>query len=174
MRLAVDGAAGVHEAFVYTGGRPFDRALPAVVFVHGAMHDHSVWTLLARWFAHHGFCVLAPDLPGHGKSAGPPLESVEAIAAWLLALQGAAGVDAASLVGHSMGSLVALEAAAQAPQRAQRLVMIGTASHPRCSRPRRAIRLPPSTASMRSRIRPSPPSLRTLAPACGCTAPTGP
>jgi pimeloyl-ACP methyl ester carboxylesterase len=127
MRLAVDGPAGTHEAFLYTGGRPLDRTLPAAVFVHGAMHDHSVWTLLARWFAHHGFCALAPDLPGHGQSAGPPLESIEAIAAWLLALLSAAGVDAASLVGHSMGSLVALEAAAQAPPRAQRLVMIGTA-----------------------------------------------
>jgi pimeloyl-ACP methyl ester carboxylesterase len=127
MRLGVDGPAGTHEAYVYTGGKPFDAALPTVVFVHGAMHDHSVWTLLARWFAHHGFGALAPDLPGHSQSAGPPLESIEAIAAWLLALLSAAGVNAASLVGHSMGSLVALEVAAQAPQRARRLVMIGTA-----------------------------------------------
>ena len=91
------------------------------------MHDHSVWTLLARWFAHHGHGVLAPDLPGHGQSAGPPLESVEAIAEWLLALLDAAGVDSAVLVGHSMGSLIALEAAARAPARTERLVLVGTA-----------------------------------------------
>jgi pimeloyl-ACP methyl ester carboxylesterase len=127
MRLAVAGPRGEHEAYVYTGGKPFDAALPAVVFVHGAMNDHSVWTLLARWFANHGFAVLAPDLPGHSKSAGAPLESVEALADWLLALLDAAGIAEASFVGHSMGSLIALEAASRAPGRATRLVMVGTA-----------------------------------------------
>lgn len=123
MKLTVDG----REAYVYTGGKPFDPALPCVVFIHGALHDHTVWTLLARWCAHHGYGVLAPDLPGHMRSAGPALESVEAMAAWLLALLDAAGVEKAALVGHSMGSLVALEAAGRAPARTTRLVMVGTA-----------------------------------------------
>ncbi len=114
-------------AYVYTGGKPFDAALPCVVFVHGALNDHSVWTLLARWFAHHGHGVLAVDLPGHGRSTGAPLTSVEVLADWLLALLSAAGIERAALVGHSMGSLIALEAAARAPERATRLVMIGTA-----------------------------------------------
>lgn len=119
MKLVVDG----HEAYAYTGGKAFDPALPCVVFIHGALNDHSVWTLLARWFAHHGHAVLAVDLPGHGRSAGLPLTSVEAIAGWLHRLLDAAGVQQAALVGHSMGSLIALEAAA----RASRLVMVGTA-----------------------------------------------
>ena len=70
------------EAYAYTGGKPFDPALPCVAFVHGAMNDHGNFTLLARWFAHHGWAVLAPDLPGHMRSAGPALASVEAIADW--------------------------------------------------------------------------------------------
>ena len=123
MKLLVHGL----EAYAYTGGKPFDNTLPCVVFVHGASNDHSVWTLLARWFAHHGHGVLAVDLPGHLRSAGPPLASIEALADWLLALLDAAGVQRAVLVGHSMGSLVALEVAARAPERAARLVMIGTA-----------------------------------------------
>ena len=127
MRLVVDTPGGRREAYAYTGGKPFDASLPAVVFVHGAMHDHSVWTLLARWFANHGCAVLAPDLPGHGRSTGAPLESVEAIADWLLALLDAAGVDEAAFVGHSMGSLIALEAASRSQVRARRLVMVGTA-----------------------------------------------
>ncbi|HEX7435496.1 MAG TPA: alpha/beta fold hydrolase [Caldimonas sp.] len=114
MNLIVDGAEGPQRAYAYSGGKPFERELPAVVFVHGALHDHSVWTLLARWFAHHGHAVLAPDLPGHARSEGPPRASVEALAAWLLSLLDAAGVEKAALVGHSMGSLVALEAAALA------------------------------------------------------------
>ena len=120
-------SAAVGAAYAYTGGKTFDPALPTVVFVHGALHDHSVWTLAARWFAHHGHGVLALDLPGHGRSSGPPLASVESMADWLVAVLDAAGVDQASLVGHSMGSLVALEAAARAPARAKRLVMVGTA-----------------------------------------------
>ncbi len=115
------------RAYAYTGGKPFDPVLPCVVFVHGALHDHSVWTLAARWFAHHGHAVLAVDLPAHGRSAGPPLADVPAHADWALQLLDAAGVATAAWVGHSMGSLIALEAAARAPQRASRLVMVGTA-----------------------------------------------
>ena len=123
MELTVDG----RTAYVYTGGKAFDAARPCVVLLHGALNDHSVWTLLARWCANHGHSVLAPDLPGHGRSPGAPLASVEALADWTLALLDAAGVGAAALVGHSMGSLIALEAAARVPARASRLVMIGTA-----------------------------------------------
>lgn len=122
MKFVVQG----HEAYAYTGGKPLDTSLPCVVFIHGAVNDHSVWTLLARWFAHHGHAVLAVDLPGHMRSAGPVLRSVEALADWTIALLDAAGVQRAALVGHSMGSLVALEAAAQAPARVSRLAMIGT------------------------------------------------
>lgn len=114
------------EAYAYTGGKAFDPALPAVVFVHGALHDHSVWTLLARWFAHHGHGVLAVDLPGHMRSAGPALTSIEALADWTLALLDATGLERAALVGHSMGSLVALEAASRAPGRISQLAMLGT------------------------------------------------
>lgn len=114
-------------AYAYTGGKSFDAKLPTIVFLHGALHDHSVWTLAARWFAHHGYSALALDLPGHGRSSGPALESIEAMADWLLAVLDGAGVEQASLVGHSMGSLVALEAAARAPKRARHLVMVGTA-----------------------------------------------
>ena len=122
MKLMVHG----REAYAYTGGKPFDPTLPTVVFVHGAVNDHTVWTLLARWCAHHGFGALAVDLPGHMRSAGPALSSVESLADWVLALLDAAGTQRAALVGHSLGSLVALEAAARAPERASRLVMIAT------------------------------------------------
>ena len=124
MELAVHRHA---PAYAYTGGKPFDPALPCVVFIHGALHDHSVWTLLARWFANHGHAVLAVDQPGHGRSIGAPLQSVEALADWVLALLDAASASEASLIGHSMGSLIALEAAARAPERIKRLAMLGTA-----------------------------------------------
>ncbi len=115
------------RAYAYTGGRSFDPAAPVVVFVHGAQHDHSVWILQSRYLAHHGRAVLAVDLPGHGRSTGPALETVEAMADWLLALLAAAGVAKAALVGHSMGSLIALETAARAPQLVEHLALLGVA-----------------------------------------------
>jgi pimeloyl-ACP methyl ester carboxylesterase len=114
-------------AYAYTGGRAFDPKLPVLAFVHGGEQDHSVWILQSRYLAHHGHAVLAVDLPGHGRSAGAPLTSIEAMADWLIALLDAAGVRAAALVGHSMGSLVALDCAARNPERVLRVALVGTA-----------------------------------------------
>jgi pimeloyl-ACP methyl ester carboxylesterase len=114
------------DAYCYTGGKPFDAAKPTVIFIHGAQNDHSVWALQSRYFAHHGFNVLALDLPGHGRSKGAAMDSVEKIAAWVLDLMDAVGVDKAMLVGHSMGSLIALEASHLAPARVSHLAMLGT------------------------------------------------
>ena len=111
---------------VYTGGRSLDADLPAVVLIHGAGHDHSVWNMQCRYLAHHGYKVLAPDLPGHGRSAGQPLASIEALAAWVVALLDAAGLRTAALVGHSMGSLIALQAAAEAGERIRALALLGS------------------------------------------------
>jgi pimeloyl-ACP methyl ester carboxylesterase len=98
-----------------------------MVFVHGAGLDHSSFLLQSRYFAYHGCNVLAVDLPGHGKSAGPVSSSVEEMAAWALRVLDAVGIEKAALVGHSMGSLIALEAAASAPARVQKLVLVATA-----------------------------------------------
>lgn len=123
MRLHVNG----HAAYVYTGGKPFNPTLPTAVFIHGAQNDHSVWALQTRYFAHHEFSVLAVDLPGHGRSEGEPLSSVEAMSDWLDGLLDTAGVNCAVLIGHSMGSLIALEAAARHPEKIRGVAMVGTA-----------------------------------------------
>lgn len=124
MKLSVNGT----DVFVATGGRDFDKSLPAVVFIHGAGFDHSTWALHTRWFAHHGFAVLAPDMPGHGRSAGPSLDSIAEMADWTAALLDAAGAAKAHLIGHSMGSLISLETAARHPDRVSALSLIGTAA----------------------------------------------
>ena len=116
-----------NRAYCYTGGKTYNPAQPTAIFIHGAQNDHSVWGLQTRYFAHHGLNVLAVDLPGHGRSAGPALDSIEAISAWLLALLDAAGIDKAMLIGHSMGSLAALETAGSAPGRVSKLALVGTA-----------------------------------------------
>lgn len=124
MELRVDGKT-VHAA---TGGKDFDPTLPAVVFVHGAGMDHTVWALQTRYFAHHGRSVLAVDLPGHGRSDGPAPETVPAIADWLASLIVAAGLEEAALVGHSMGSLASLDCAARHSRRVSALALLATAA----------------------------------------------
>ncbi|MES3011633.1 MAG: alpha/beta hydrolase [Pseudomonadota bacterium] len=123
MNITVNG----HALYAYTGGKPFDAAKPTVVFVHGVLNDHSVWILQSRYLAHHGWNVLAIDLPGHGKSAGEPPRSVEDGAQFIVQLLDAAGLQKAALVGHSFGSLIAVETAARAPERISHLAMVGTA-----------------------------------------------
>lgn len=115
-------------AFVYTGGKPFDAAKPSVVFIHGAANDHSVWTLKARYFAHHGFNALAVDLPGHGKSFGHARDTVAQYADWIVNLLDNGAIPHAAITGHSMGSLIALNLAARHPTRVRELVLIGTSA----------------------------------------------
>ncbi|HEU0083612.1 MAG TPA: alpha/beta hydrolase [Bradyrhizobium sp.] len=124
MQLSVNGT----ETFVATGGREFDASLPTIVLLHGAGFDHTTWALHSRWFAHHGFGVLAPDLPGHGRSAGAPLSTIAGMADWIVSLLDAAGAAKAWLVGHSMGSLIAIETAARHPAKVSALSLIGTAA----------------------------------------------
>ncbi len=124
MQLKVNGL----DVFIATGGKAFDPAQPAVVLLHGAGMDHTAWALHDRWFAHHGFSVLAPDMPGHGRSAGKPLKTIAEMADWTAALIAAAGAAKARLVGHSMGSLVALETAARHPDKVTALTLIATSA----------------------------------------------
>jgi pimeloyl-ACP methyl ester carboxylesterase len=124
MQLSVNGV----EAFVATGGKPFDDSLPVVVFLHGAGFDHSTWALHSRWFAHNGYSVLAPDLPGHGRSAGKPLPTITDMANWTAALLDATDSRLAIMIGHSMGSLIALDLAARLENNTPSLYLIGTAA----------------------------------------------
>ena len=121
MEIIASGAA----VFAATGGRDFDPAQPTVVFLHGAGMDHTVWALQTRWFAHHGRNVLALDLPGHGRSAGPELRSIEAMAELVGAVAASVGAERVALVGHSMGALIALDAAAMLGSRVFALALLG-------------------------------------------------
>ncbi len=124
MELKVDGK----RVRSTTGGRPLDPNRPLLVFLHGSGNNRTVWALQTRYFASHGWSVLAVDLPGHGGSEGPLLSSVEDIAAWTAELVPAAGWERAALVGHSLGSAVALYCAAAHAAAVSHLVLVATAA----------------------------------------------
>ena len=124
MELTING----HRAYAYTGARAFDASVPTVMLVHGAGLDHSVWILQSRYLAHHGFNVLAVDTPGHGRSGGDPLSSIDDMAQWCVCLADALDTERFAICGHSMGSLIALRAAAQHPQRIQLLGLLAIAA----------------------------------------------
>ena len=116
------------KTYVATGGKEFDANLPTVIFLHGSALDHRSWALQSRWFSFHGFSVLAPDFPGHSLSAGEALSSIEEMAQWLGQLIQVMGVKQCSLVGHSQGALVAMEAAVQQAERVRSLSIIASAA----------------------------------------------
>ena len=123
MNFTVGGKA----AFAYTAAHELDAAKPTVVFIHGAGLDHSSFGLQSRYFGYHGWNVLALDLPGHGRSAGPPLPSIAAMADWVVEVMNHLKMQKAVLVGHSMGSLVALDAAARHPRCVEKIALIAVA-----------------------------------------------
>ena len=122
MKVTVGGS----EVFVHTGGVEPDPRRPALVMLHGAGMDHSVWRFQARALAHAGWRVYAPDLPGHGRSEGKAPTTVPDAARWVAELARVVDVDRCSIVGHSMGSLIGIELAATAPDLVDRLVLVGT------------------------------------------------
>jgi len=125
MELTVDGC----QVFIATGGKPFDLGKPTLVMVHGAGMDHTVWSMQARYFAYHGFSVMNLDLRGHGRSDGDPPTSIPTYADWLVSVVEAAGVQDLHLMGHSMGSLIALEFAARSGRLVKKLALLGIIPH---------------------------------------------
>ena len=118
-----------HEVRIATGGRSHDDSEdPGIVLVHGSGMDRTTWQMQTRWLAHHGYRVAAIDLPGHGLSAGVPLESIAEMGAWTAGLIHELNLAPAHIVGFSLGTFVAMEAAVQDPTCAASLVLIGTAA----------------------------------------------
>lgn len=124
----MDLIVGSHPVFAFTFSRDFNSAKPTILFVHGAGMDHSIWALQGRYFAHHNTNAVAVDLPGHGRSGGAPLPSIDALADWLASVISELGVERAKLVGHSMGALVCLEAARRHPALIDGVALLGVAS----------------------------------------------
>ena len=116
------------DVYVATGGKEFNPDLPTVLFLHGSGGDHRTWALQTRWFAYHGYSVLAPDLPGHSLSGGSAFKSIEDSGPWVQSFLDTIGVKAVHVVGHSQGFLTALSFAKDNSDKVLSLTAVGTAA----------------------------------------------
>lgn len=123
MIIDVNGHA-IHAA---TGGIDPTPTDPVVILLHGAGMDGTIWQLQTRYLAYRGLQAIAVDLPGHGRSGGEPLRSIAELGQFVVDLMDAAGWAQASLVGHSMGSFIALDAASRLGDRCRSMVLMGAA-----------------------------------------------
>jgi pimeloyl-ACP methyl ester carboxylesterase len=95
------------------------------VCLHGSGADGIVWSYqLSRLSSQYR--VIAPDLPGHGRSEGQPLDSAHAYAAWIEDFCLALNLSAFFLMGHSFGGAIAQEYARCHSHKIRGMVLVGT------------------------------------------------
>jgi pimeloyl-ACP methyl ester carboxylesterase len=125
MIVEVDGA----DAHAATGGVDVSGSdEPVVLLIHGAGMDSTVWQLQTRYLAHRGLRAVAIDLPAHGRSGGEPLTSIEAMADWVVRFTAAAEFGPVHVVGHSMGTFIALELVSRHADIVSSITLCGTAT----------------------------------------------
>ena len=106
-------------------GQGLDKNKDTIVFLHGSGLSHIVWSLAEQFFSSKNFNVLSIDLPGHGNSDGPCLDSIEKIADWLEKVFDKLELKNLILVGHSQGCLEILEYSSRYKERIKKLVFVG-------------------------------------------------
>ena len=110
--------------FVSTGGFDFQTSKPSIMLIHGSGLTHIVWSLHEQFYASLGFNVLSVDLPGHGNSEGPSLNSIEDMSGWVKNFIEALQIDKIIIVGHSQGCLVGIDFASKYSDLTSGLVLV--------------------------------------------------
>ena len=106
-------------------GQGIDINKDTIVFLHGSGLSHIVWSLAEQFFSSKNYNVLSIDLPGHGNSDGPCLDSIEKIADWMEKVFDKLKLKNLILVGHSQGCLEILEYSSRYKARLKKLVFVG-------------------------------------------------
>ena len=117
----------INKKIVYASdaGQGIKKNKETVVFLHGSGLSHIVWSLTEQFLSSKEFNVLSIDLPGHGNSEGPCLESIEKIADWLEEVFNKLNLNQMTLIGHSQGCLEALEYSFRYKRRLKKIIFIG-------------------------------------------------
>ena len=113
------------QVFASTAGKDFDPTKKTVFLLHGSGLSHIVWSLTEQFLSNKDLNILSLDLPGHGNSDGPCLDTIEKIADWLEQVFISLNLEKLTLVGHSQGCLEILEYASKYKNRLKKIVFIG-------------------------------------------------
>ena len=113
------------NVYASDAGQDIDKKKDTIVFLHGSGLSHIVWSLTEQFFSNNNFNVLSVDLPGHGNSDGPCLDTIEKIADWLDKVFIKLNLNEVILVGHSQACLEILEYSYKYKNRLKKLVFIG-------------------------------------------------
>ena len=113
------------SVYASDAGQGIENSKDTIVFLHGSGLSHIVWSLTEQYFSNKKFNVLSIDLPGHGNSDGPCLDSIEKVADWLEKVFISLNLEKLTLVGHSQGCLEILEYASKYKNRLKKIVFIG-------------------------------------------------
>jgi pimeloyl-ACP methyl ester carboxylesterase len=113
------------NVYASDGGQGINKSKDTIVFLHGSGLSHIVWSLTEQFFSNKNYNVLSLDLPGHGNSDGPCLDSIEKIADWLEKVFIELKLDKVIIVGHSQGCLEALEYSHKYKSRLKKIVFVG-------------------------------------------------
>ena len=114
------------NVYASDAGQGIENSKDTIVFLHGSGLSHIVWSLTEQFFSNKNFNVLSIDLPGHGNSEGPCLDSIEKIADWLEKVFEELKLKNIILVGHSQGCLEALEYSFKYKDRLKKIVFVGS------------------------------------------------
>ena len=106
-------------------GQGINISKDTIVFLHGSGLSHIVWSLAEQFFSSKNFNVLSIDLPGHGNSEGPCLDSIEKISDWLEKVFEKLNLNNLIIISHSQGCLEALEYSLKYKDRLKKLVFVG-------------------------------------------------
>ena len=107
-----------------TSGKDIDKNKSTILLIHGSGLTHIVWSLHEQFYVSQGFNVLSVDLPGHGNSEGPSLDSIEAISDWIKSLMKKIDISKIIIIGHSQGSLVAIDFSSRYPELTEKIILV--------------------------------------------------
>ena len=112
------------KVFASDAGKTFESDKHTIILLHGSGLSHIVWSLTEQYLSNKGYNILAIDLPGHGNSEGPSLESIEEISEWLNKIINNISIKSLSILGHSQGCLEAIEYASRYPKNIKNLILV--------------------------------------------------
>ncbi len=107
------------------GPAGYREDLPTLLMVHGAGGRTQMWQSQVRLLGKE-INTLAVDLPGHGETPGPGMDTIVSYAAWIQEMLLSTDMKRPFLMGHSMGGAIVQDAALLCPELLSGIILAAT------------------------------------------------